>query len=395
MFTTTAAVLSEALSAVRVLTSTAKSAHALTKLVRFDATDDGQITVTSSDGVDFLTYRIAGTVTAPGSIVASYADARGFLKAVTTGFRPSQYAGIDVDLTVTETGVPQMIAAGMTTTLSLHGPGNTFPAAPHSAPVTHTITDYRQFAADLQRVTHATGTDTMLPLFTRVLVELTPDSLTLLATDRYRLATTTMEATTTDTDTARFTVPRWCTRVFTKKRGSELTIAPGKHFHTLTAGNLTATIGEHTTAYPNLTYLLKAPQRRVITLTDPAELAASLTVGADMLAKRAPDTRIQLEIDNNHLDVVLTGPDVTDTLLTTTAITTTEQVTDPEVISLNPQWMATAITDAHTGDPVQIITDGPRKPTLIHSGTYRSCIQPIYLPTHDNHPRAASLRTTN
>lgn len=91
-------------------------------------------------------------------------------------------------VTVTATGHGlRLTASGVTATVELL-PMTDYPELP-AMPAEAGIMDSGAFVAAVQRVVRAAGTDDTLPILTTVLLDMAPEALRMVTTDRYRLAT--------------------------------------------------------------------------------------------------------------------------------------------------------------------------------------------------------------
>ncbi|MEE6287054.1 DNA polymerase III subunit beta [Georgenia sp. MJ173] len=144
--------------------------------VRLEATSDGTLTLSSFDYDVSARSSIAAEVEAPGVVLVS-----GKLLADITKALPAR----PIDLTLDGTKV--MITCGSSRFSLLTMPVDDYPALPAMPEISGAI-DADVLTEAVAQVSTAASRDETLPLLTGVRLEIEGEKLTLLATDRYRLA---------------------------------------------------------------------------------------------------------------------------------------------------------------------------------------------------------------
>lgn len=144
--------------------------------VRIEAAADGTLTLSTFDYEVSARSEVSAAVDVPGSVLVS-----GRLLAEISRALPAKPVDIDLD------GTKVTVTCGSTRFTLLTMPVDEYPALPEMPPLAGSV-DAAEFAAAIGQVTIAAGRDETLPLLTGVKVEIDGEKLTLLATDRYRLA---------------------------------------------------------------------------------------------------------------------------------------------------------------------------------------------------------------
>ena len=144
--------------------------------VRLEAAADGTLTLSTFDYEVSARSEVAAEVETPGIALVS-----GRLLAEISRALPAK----PVDLELEGTRVNVVCGSSRFTLLTM--PVEDYPSLPEMPALAGTV-DAEEFAAAISQVTIAAGRDETLPLLTGVKVEISGEKLTLLATDRYRLA---------------------------------------------------------------------------------------------------------------------------------------------------------------------------------------------------------------
>ena len=144
--------------------------------VRLEATSAGTLALSSFDYEVSAVSEISAEVSEPGTVLVS-----GRLLAEISRSLPSRPVEIVVE------GTRAIVTCGSSRFTLLTMPLEDYPALPTLPPASGTI-DAHAFAEAVAQVTIAASRDETLPLLTGVRMEIEGETLTLLATDRYRLA---------------------------------------------------------------------------------------------------------------------------------------------------------------------------------------------------------------
>lgn len=144
--------------------------------VRLEATASGSLSLSSFDYEVSAVSEVAAETSEPGTMLVS-----GRLLAEISRSLPNRPVEVAVD------GTRAVLTCGSSRFTLLTMPIEDYPALPALPPASGTI-DAQAFAEAVGQVTIAASRDETLPLLTGVRLEIEGDTLTLLATDRYRLA---------------------------------------------------------------------------------------------------------------------------------------------------------------------------------------------------------------
>lgn len=144
--------------------------------VRIEASTEGTLSLSSFDYETSAVSQVAADVSEGGSLLVS-----GRLLAEISRSLPAKPVEIAVE------GSRAVLTCGSSRFTLLTMPLEDYPALPAMPPVSGTI-DAHAFAEAVSQVTVAASRDETLPLLTGVRVEVDGETITFLATDRYRLA---------------------------------------------------------------------------------------------------------------------------------------------------------------------------------------------------------------
>lgn len=144
--------------------------------VRIEAASTGTLALSSFDYEVSAVSEIAADVPEAGTFLVS-----GRLLAEISRSLPNRPVDVSVE------GTRAVVTCGSSRFTLLTMPIEDYPALPAQPPSSGTI-DAQAFAEAVNQVTIAASRDETLPILTGVRIEIEDDTLTLLATDRYRLA---------------------------------------------------------------------------------------------------------------------------------------------------------------------------------------------------------------
>lgn len=146
----------------------------------------GTVTLAGFDYDMTATTSVAATGTVAGVILPRGRELLQAVKSLPGG------KGAEVTATAGESGLT-LTSGGVTATVELL-PMDDYPQLP-AMPEAAGVMDAQAFAAAVKRVAEAAGSDDTLPILTTVLLDMAPEALRMVATDRYRLATEAIEWT--------------------------------------------------------------------------------------------------------------------------------------------------------------------------------------------------------
>lgn len=222
-------------------------------------------------------------------------------------------------------------------------------------PVTTVTVRGADLAAALRAVRFAVGTDPELPVLSGVLLDVTPDTLTLVATDRYRLATATPPVATIDGPPVEAVLP--VDLVDRIPQAEAVSIVLSGDSVQVTAGAETLYGEPIAERFPDYRRLLPAGD-----LSVPVDRAA---LRASVLA--APARRMRREQDGAGYDVTVleNGPDGI-------------RVTDGPGVAVNREFLLEAL-DAGGDGQLLLSLDGPIAPLAVTSRSSVSLLMPVRL----------------
>ena len=152
------------------------------------------LTLTATDLETVATVRVPNTVRTAGRVLIDHAETTKLLGALVKGTRKRDADGAPVTVRTAEDGTAILGLGGYTMPVTTYAAEN-FPALAPSPAVVAEVNRER-FTSEARRVLVATGTDDTLPMLTGMQMQITPGTLTLAGTDRYRLAVAELAATT-------------------------------------------------------------------------------------------------------------------------------------------------------------------------------------------------------
>lgn len=217
--------------------------------------------------------------------------------------------------------------------------------APEENPMTPTTVtvDAPALAAALGSVRFAVGSDPEFPVLHGVLLDVGPDVLTVVATDRYRLAVATVPVLAIDGPARSVVVPPDLPAGDGVLRVDDATVTVGGTAHPLVEG-----------AFPDHRRLLPAPSDRGVAV-EAAELRAAVAAGGTRRVAGAEVT--VLAVDAAGRLVVGAGH---------------------EGVGVNAEFLLEAV-DAGGAGPLRLELDGPLAPVALRSADAFSLLMPVRL----------------
>ncbi|GAA5110209.1 DNA polymerase III subunit beta [Haloechinothrix salitolerans] len=161
---------------------------------------DGDLTLTATDLETVATVRVPDAAPAPGRVLIDHTEATKLLGALVKGQRKRGADAAPVTVYTTDDGTAVLELGGYTMPMTTYA-AEDFPTLPETPPTVAEV-DRERLTTEGRRVLVATGTDDTIPMVTGVQVRITPGTLTLAGTDRYRLAVAEVAATTTTEERA-------------------------------------------------------------------------------------------------------------------------------------------------------------------------------------------------
>lgn len=161
---------------------------------------DGDLTLTATDLETVATVRVPDAAPAPGRVLIDHIEVTKLLGALVKGQRKRDADAAPVTVYTTDDGTAVLELGGYTMPMTTYA-AEDFPTLPETPPTVAEV-DRERLTTEGRRVLVATGTDDTIPMVTGVQVRITPGTLTLAGTDRYRLAVAEVAATTTTEERA-------------------------------------------------------------------------------------------------------------------------------------------------------------------------------------------------
>ncbi|MBA0127282.1 DNA polymerase III subunit beta [Haloechinothrix sp. YIM 98757] len=159
---------------------------------------DGDLTLTATDLETVATVRVPDAVRTSGRLLIDHTEATKLLAALVKGERKRDADAAPVTVRTTDDGTAVLDVGGYTMPVTTYRAAE-FPTLPEAPPAVAEI-DRERFTTDARRVLVATGDDDTVPMVMGMQMRITPGTLTLAGTDRYRLAVATLAATTAATE---------------------------------------------------------------------------------------------------------------------------------------------------------------------------------------------------
>lgn len=379
-FTVSHLELVEALKSLALSSAGRKQVPVCTRVLATVGTDTVELS-----GFDFdvaITVTLPATDTIEGRMLIEHQSLTKVLTAAVKGSRRNTLTAATVTVTATD-GVPVIHVAGYGLPLRHDIDLDEFPPMPAMSAPTHVV-DRAALMAAVDRVAVAADRGGTLPILTALRATFTPDSLRLLATDRYRLAVDQIPVTGTCEEAINIPT-QTLTKLLARSTGDELRFG----VETTKAGQWLTVLDETTSARIRL---VDGDYPDVARIIDQAALA---TVDVDRAALLQAATRaaaITKVTGGNRQPVTLAA--TTDTLtiapaceenkVKVTAPTmpaTSEGITEPWASGLNPAFLLDAVA-AVAGQTVTVHLVEKTKPIALtgsDSSHYRHVIMPVRL----------------
>ncbi|GAA3733457.1 DNA polymerase III subunit beta [Salinactinospora qingdaonensis] len=392
MFTTTVGELRGALATAGIAQD--RSPHTPTLAGVLLDTRSGALTITGCN------YQAAITVALPQAdvdteerVVVDHLALSKLLSAVTKQMPKRTAEAKPVSLTVDD-GKALISAAGYTVP-SLTLPVEDYPNLPTPAPPTVWV-DRRQFTTELARVLVTTSTDHSLPVLTGVWTEVDSHSLTMAATDRYRIARTHLPTTTGTTGPVVTGVLPGQILDKTTRRFTHDTIGIGatqsepEHglgslaWVTLTCGNVALSLHLIDDEFPEL--LDKFPATFATTVTADRTELATLVERAAAINTAHGHRRLPVRLSVAESSVTVTPDEATLTPHIPAKTTGVGADKAGIQVAFNPNYLSDAL-ETIPGDTVTLHINKPTTPVVITTGaaqhddptTYRHLLAPVRL----------------
>lgn len=256
-------------------------------------------------------------------------------------------------------------------------PAEDYPALPAMPPVSGSV-EARTFAEAVDAVKSAVGTDDALPMLTGIHVTFEQDRMTLAATDRFRLAVTTVDWASTGEPPAPILVPgKSLVEAARGMNAGTVELAVGEGVLGITHGRTASTMRLLDAEFPAFRRLLPEQHARVAEV-DVAELEQAVKRAA-LVADRG--SRVALTFDAGTLTVA-SGDDGSESCETVPCTLAGEALT----IAFNPGYLLSGLATIDR-DNVLIGMDQPARPAVFapSQGGGRGGAPGSYPPVYSDH----------
>lgn len=398
MTTPTAATTTAPHSATQVLfrTDRATLAHALTTvglgLARRPAVPmlggvllegrDGDLTLTTTDRDTVAIVRVPGAALTTGRVLIDHTEAIRLLAALVSGRRKADADTAPVTVSALDDGTAVLELGGYTVPVTSYRPQD-FPTLPNTPPVVAKL-DREQFTTDARRVLVAAGTDETVLSCLGVQMQITPGSLTLAGTDRFRLAIAKRPASTTEERTVRFPAP-------VLSAALKHVTAPRVHLGvrndgnqewvSLNCGDLTVITRLITAPFPSAERLF--PDAGMTAHADLDALThATARAGAALRAKQYTGTAAHVALTIDPTGTVSISPVLhrhTDAVTAPAHPAAVDGASEPTRVLIAAPYLRDALA-AMTGDTARIQLTSPTHPVLFTGAdapAYRHLVMPV------------------
>jgi len=354
--------LSEALQTVQRGVSSRPGIPALTGVL-LEATDDGELTLITTDLEVSARLSIAVQVTEPGIALIPARLLGDTVKSLSD-------APVDVE---TDQSQARIRCAAYEGTLRLL-PAEDFPALQEPSG-TRLTAEAGAFAEAVNQVGRGASRDEARPVLTGVLLEVSREGVVMVATDSYRLAVRELVATA-DAE-ARAIVPERAMseagRAAAADEKGSVEVFVDENQVSFKIGGLTLTSRLIEGEFPNYRQLLPESTESRLTVSRQQLLDAVRRVG--LLARDT--TPVRLEFNALGVKLSSSSPDLGQAVETVEARYEGEDLT----VAFNPQYLADGLTAAH-GETVRLDVRDGLKPGVVHGegDEFTYLVMPVRLP---------------
>ncbi|MPZ79663.1 MAG: DNA polymerase III subunit beta [Actinophytocola sp.] len=390
-FTTDRATLADALTTVGL----AVSKHPVVPVLggALLQARDGHLTISATDYETTVTVRLPGTVQTAGALLVDHGEITKLIGALVKGTRKRDADALPVTVRATDDGTPVVDLGGYTMPVTGY-PTEDYPAIPDAAPTLAQV-DRETFTRDMARVMVAVGKDDTLPMVTGVNLEIAPSTVTLAATDRYRLAVASLPAvsvaravrTTSALVPGQLVAPM--VKRFTDDRvrvGLDHVTSPS--VVSFTCGDVTMSVRTLCAEFPRYRQLIPDAAAGTVQTDRAALLATARRAAAVLDAKRQASGQVAVTITGESVSVAPVLDDHADAVTAPEQPALVDGVTDTETFRFNPAHLADAL-NSFTGDTVTLHTQASvNRPVLLtdaadaltDGGAFRHLIMPVRAP---------------
>lgn len=343
---------------------------------------DGDLTLTTTDYDSYVSVRVPGAARRSGRLLMHHGEAAKILAAVTKGTRKRDTDNLVA--TVRFRGDTALLAVGGYTLPITTYPVNEFPSSPESPPIIADV-DRELLTTSARRILVATSTDDTLPMLTGIQLRTTPGALTLVGTDRYRLAVATLAATTTASEHTVLFPAHLLAATLRHCAGNRVRLGYGHtrsgEWASLTCGVLTVIARPITEQFPNYEQLF--PNTTITARTDRTALAQATARAAAILAAKKHTSRtggqVMLAVDpRGTVSITPVLDDDTDAVTAPRHPAEVDGTHDTVRILFCAQYLHDAL-NTFDSDTVTVHIASPTRPVLL-TGTDRCAYRHLLMP---------------
>ncbi len=341
-----------------------------------------EIELTTFDFDTAATVTLPATGTSPGQLLLDHPSLTKVLAAAVKGSRKATVDQLDVTID-TPDHTPVVHVAGYSIPLDDTVTVDVFPALPATTAPTHVV-DREALSVLVDRVTVAADRGDTLPILTGINATLGKGSMTLTATDRYRLASGTIPANGTTTEKVLIpaaTLAKLLPRLTSAQARLGVDVIAGTTWLTLADDTATVRIRTLDGEYPKVSSILEQTPTRTVTLARDQLLHAATRAASLSAAVKAGKSPVTITVTG---DAVTIAPATDGDRAKVTAPplpAATAGETGPWSTGANPAYLLDAITTL-AADEVTLHLTAPDRPMILTDAgdsDYRHVLMPVRL----------------
>lgn len=376
-FTTDYRRLLDALKSLTLPTTGYKRMPVLSRVLATVGADE--VTLSTFDFESAITVTLPVTDATPGRMLLEHAILSKILVAAMKGTPKAATVGLDVTLD-TPGHTPVVHIDGYAMPLDDKLDVEDFPTLPVASPPTHII-DRAALTTLVERVAVAADRSTMLPLLAGVHIELDESTATLVATDRYRLATGSVEVNGTTCELV--TIPAVpLTKLLARLTGSQVRFGVDGDWVTLADDNITAQVRLIEGSYPMVAGIFNRLPTRNVTVQRADLLKAATRMASLSAASGVRNSAAHITITGETF--MLAPASAGDRSKVTAPTFAATNDGDPEtwMSGANPGYLLEAIATL-TGPEVTFHLAAPHQPMILteQDSDYQHVLMPVRITT--------------
>ena len=319
---------------------------------------DGQLTISATDYDTTVTVRVPGTVATAVTLLVDHSELTKLLGALVKGTRKRDADALPVTVRTLDDGTPIVELAGYTMPVTAYSVGD-YPIILDAAPTVAQV-DRDAFARDVARVMVAVSNDTTVPALTGINLEITPGTVTLAATDRYRLVVAPLAAVsaTYGSENARALVPGDVVASVVKRFSSDrvrigFDDTDNPSAVSFTCGPISMSVRALQHQFPPVAQLIPDTAAGVVQTDRAALLTATRRAAAVLDAKRHGGGHVGVTVTGDSVTVAPVLDEHADTVSAPAQPATVDGIADAQRFRFTPAYLADAL-DSFTGDTITL-----------------------------------------